>query len=47
VIRATAAVGGPHEANGALTADFDLFFDDLWLGQDSFEKAEQKRSGSF
>lgn len=42
VIIGSAAVGGPFEANGALAADFDLLHDDLWLGQDSFEKSEKK-----
>ncbi len=42
VILASAAVGGPFEANGALADDFDILHDDLWLGQDSYEKAEKK-----
>jgi stage V sporulation protein AD len=42
VILATAAVGGPMEAKGALAADFDILHDDMWLGQASFEKAEKK-----
>jgi len=42
VIIGSAAIGGPFEANGALSEDFDLLHDDLWLGQDSFEKAEKK-----
>ena len=42
VIIGSAAVGGPFEAQGALAEDFDLLHDDLWLGQDSFEKAEKK-----
>jgi len=41
VIIASAAVGGPFEAQGALAADFDILHDDTWLGQDSFEKAER------
>ncbi|TGE37406.1 stage V sporulation protein AD [Desulfosporosinus fructosivorans] len=41
-IIASAAVGGPHEAQGPLACDFDLLHDDFWLGQDSFEKAEKK-----
>ncbi|GAA5344151.1 stage V sporulation protein AD [Planifilum fimeticola] len=41
-ITASAAVGGPFEAQGPLSEDFDLLFDDLWLGQDSYEKAEKK-----
>ncbi|MFZ5640904.1 MAG: stage V sporulation protein AD [Bacillota bacterium] len=42
VIRASAAVGGPFEAKGALADDFDILHEDIWLGQDSFEKAERK-----
>ncbi len=42
VIIGSAAVGGPFEAQGALAKDFDLLHDNLWLGQDSFEKAEKK-----
>lgn len=40
-ILASAAVGGPFEANGALANDFDILTEDLWLGQDSYEKAEK------
>lgn len=36
------AVGGPFEAKGAMANEFDRLFDDIWLGQDSFEKAEKK-----
>ncbi|HBF38648.1 MAG TPA: stage V sporulation protein AD [Firmicutes bacterium] len=42
VIRASAAVGGPFEAEGALHDDFDRLNADIWMGQDSFEKAEKK-----
>jgi stage V sporulation protein AD len=42
VIIGTAAVGGPFEAQGNLAKDFDLLHDDIWLGQESFEKAEKK-----
>lgn len=42
VILASAAAGGPFEANGALADDFDILHDDIWLGQESFEKAEKK-----
>lgn len=42
VIISSAAIGGPFEAKGALTEDFDYFHEDIWLGQDSFEKAEKK-----
>lgn len=41
-IIASAAIGGPYEAKGNLAADFDLLHGDIRLGQDSFEKAEQK-----
>ncbi|AEF93835.1 stage V sporulation protein AD [Desulfotomaculum nigrificans CO-1-SRB] len=41
-ILATATVGGPFEAEGPLAEDFDLLHGDLWLGQDSYEKAEKK-----
>lgn len=40
-ILASAAIGGPFEANGALANDFDILTEDLWLGQDSYEKAEK------
>ncbi|OOM07531.1 stage V sporulation protein AD [Clostridium saccharobutylicum] len=40
-ILGSAAVGGPFEANGALADDFDILHEDLWLGQDSYEKAEK------
>ncbi|MDA8334159.1 MAG: stage V sporulation protein AD [Peptococcaceae bacterium] len=42
VITAAAAVGGPFEAKGPLAEDFDLLHGDLWVGKDSFEKAERK-----
>ncbi|HQD42368.1 MAG TPA: stage V sporulation protein AD, partial [Bacillota bacterium] len=42
VILASSAVGGPFEAKGGLAEDFDILHDDMWLGQDSFEKAEKK-----
>lgn len=41
VIAASAAVGGPFEAEGALANDFDILHQDTWLNQDSFEKAER------
>lgn len=40
-IISSAAVGGPFEGNGALANDFDIITEDLWLGQDSYEKAEK------
>lgn len=42
VILSSSAVGGPFEAQGALAEDFDMLHQDIWLGQDSFEKAEKK-----
>lgn len=42
VILSSAAIGGPFEAQGALADDFDILHEDIWLGQDSFEKAEKK-----
>ena len=42
IIIASSAIGGPFEAQGALSNDFDLLHDDLWLGQPSYEKAEKK-----
>lgn len=41
LIKASAAVGGPFEAEGPLAEDFDKLEKDIWLGQDSFEKAEK------
>jgi stage V sporulation protein AD len=42
VILSTGTVGGPQEARGPLAEDFDLLHGDLWLEQDSYEKAEKK-----
>jgi stage V sporulation protein AD len=42
LIKATAVIGGPFEAQGALAADFDLLRQDIWLEENSFEKAERK-----
>ena len=42
VILATGVTGGPFEAAGALSNDFDVLHDNIWLGQPSFEKAEKK-----
>lgn len=42
VILASSAVGGPFEAKGALADEFDILHENIWLGQDSFEKAERK-----
>lgn len=41
VIISTGTVGGPFEANGAIPDDFDTLHADLWLGQDSYEKAHK------
>lgn len=41
-IISTAAVVGPFEGKGPLAEDFDLIHGDLWLGQDSYEKAQKK-----
>lgn len=41
-IISTGVVGGPFEANGKIANDFDLLHEDLWLGQNSFEQAQQK-----
>ncbi len=41
VIVSTATVGGPFEANGAIPDDFDLLHADLWLNEDSYEKAHK------
>ncbi|KAA9027585.1 stage V sporulation protein AD [Niallia endozanthoxylica] len=41
VIAATGVSGGPFEANGHLAEDFDILHDDLWMGQDSYEKAQR------
>lgn len=41
VILSSAVVGGPFESAGPLSEDFDILHDDMWLNQDSFEKAEE------
>lgn len=41
VIIATGVTGGPFEKNGKLAEDFDLLYDDLWMGEDSYEKAHR------
>ncbi len=41
VIAATGIVGGPFEKEGMLTDDFDHLYEDLWLEQDSYEKAHR------
>lgn len=42
VIISSSAVVGPFEGKGPLADDFDLIHGDIWLGEDSFEKAERK-----
>ncbi|MDP5273017.1 stage V sporulation protein AD [Chengkuizengella axinellae] len=42
VIISSAAIVGPEEGKGPLVNDFDIIHEDNWLGQDSWEKAEQK-----
>lgn len=42
VILSSSAVGGPFEAAGALSKDFDILHKDTWIGQESFEKAERR-----
>ncbi|MBS4207940.1 stage V sporulation protein AD [Bacillus sp. FJAT-50079] len=41
VILSTGVVGGPFEKDCRLALDFDKFHDDLWMGQDSYEKAQR------
>ncbi|MGS0587260.1 stage V sporulation protein AD [Bacillus pretiosus] len=41
VIISTGVVGGPFEAKGNIPEDFDILHEDLWLGQDSYEKAHK------
>lgn len=41
VIVSTGTVGGPFEARGNIPEDFDLLHEDIWLRQDSFEKAQK------
>lgn len=41
IITATGVVGGPFEKNGLLADDFDKLHEDLWMGQDSYEKAQR------
>ncbi|MGE8205270.1 stage V sporulation protein AD [Heyndrickxia sp. NPDC080065] len=40
-ILSTGVVGGPFEKNGNLADDFDKFHEDLWMGQDTYEKAQR------
>lgn len=41
VILSTGVSGGPFEAQGKLSADFDILHDDIWMGEDSYEKAQR------
>ncbi len=41
-IISTGTVGGPFERNGPLAEDFDRLYEDLWLNEDSYEKAHKK-----
>jgi stage V sporulation protein AD len=40
-IVATGTICGPFEGKGKLAKDFDTIHGDLWLGQDSYEKAQK------
>jgi stage V sporulation protein AD len=40
-IIATGTICGPFEGKGKLAQDFDTIHGDLWLGQDSYEKAQK------
>jgi stage V sporulation protein AD len=42
IIVSSATVGGPFESKCQIAEDFDHFSSDLWLEQESFEKAEVK-----
>lgn len=37
----TGTVGGPFEAQGNIPYAFDILHEDMWINQDSFEKAHQ------
>jgi stage V sporulation protein AD len=41
MITATGVTGGPFEANGNLANDFDLLYEDLWMGKETYEKAHR------
>ena len=41
IILETGVTGGPFEANGVLAEDFDFLYKDLWMEQDSYEKAHR------
>jgi stage V sporulation protein AD len=40
-ILSTGVSGGPFEANGNLSEDFDILHEDLWMGKDSYEQAHR------
>lgn len=40
-IIATGVTGGPFEAEGRLAEDFDILHEDLWMNEDSYEKAHR------
>ncbi|ADU29117.1 stage V sporulation protein AD [Evansella cellulosilytica] len=40
-IISTGTTGGPFEAKGNIPDDFDILYDDMWIGEDSYEKAER------
>lgn len=41
-LQSSAAVVGPKEGEGLLGKEFDLIYNDLYVGQDTWEKAERK-----
>lgn len=41
VIVSTGTSGGPFEGNGKIPEDFDVLHNDIWLNEDSFEKAQK------
>lgn len=41
-ILSTGTIGGPFEAKGNIPEAFDTLHEDMWLNQDSWEKAQQK-----
>ncbi|SFE32733.1 stage V sporulation protein AD [Alteribacillus iranensis] len=42
VILSTGVVGGPFEAKGNVTKDFDHLFSDVWMAETTFEKAQTR-----
>lgn len=42
VILSTGVVGGPFEGQGKISNYFDKIFDDIWLKEKSFEKAQRR-----